>query len=127
MTDDLKNLAMREDYRRWLSELWDVASANPTLVAPGATAPTPTSTYLPEPAVKVTVTRSGTSNTVVKLLLAEFLGVPTANASATSVAVISPPTGVPAGALFPMVMDQCVYNQYWNPATNSPVTSGGCR
>lgn len=100
---------------------WDVAASSPTLVAPSAvTLPAP-SGHMPEPAVQVTVTRDASTNGgLVTLLLGALLGVPSTSDSATSVAVITPPSTVPAGGLFPVVMDQCIYNQYWNSQTNQP-------
>lgn len=100
---------------------WDVAASSPTLLAPGkVTLPAPAGQLL-EPAVQVTISRNATSNGgLVSLLLGSLLGVPTTAESATSVAAIAPPSAVPAGALFPMVMDQCVYNQYWDSTKNAP-------
>jgi len=100
---------------------WDVASAHPTLV-PYTTPPTQaaTATYMPEPAVQVTVSRNGSANSLVNLILGGFLGVKTVSESATAVALLTPATSVPAGNLFPMAIDQCVYNSYWNSTTNSP-------
>jgi Flp pilus assembly protein TadG len=101
---------------------WDVAASSPTLLAPGQVTLPGGSGQLLEPAVQVTVARNASSNGgFVTLVLGALLGVPTTADSATAVAVIAPPSTVPAGSLFPMVMDQCVYNQYWNSATNSPV------
>ncbi len=100
---------------------WDVAAASPTLVAPSAvTLPAPAG-QMPEPAVQVTITRDTNNNGgLVALLLGPLLGTASTSDSATSVAVITPPSAVPAGGLFPVVMDQCVFNQYWNSQTNQP-------
>ncbi|MEM5460077.1 TadG family pilus assembly protein [Paraburkholderia phytofirmans] len=100
---------------------WDVAASSPSLLAPGkVTLPAPAGQLL-EPAVQVTISRNATSNGgLVHLLLGTLLGMPTTADSATAVAVIAPPSAVPAGALFPMVMDQCVYNQYWDSTKNAP-------
>ena len=100
---------------------WDVAASSPTLVAPSAiTLPAPAG-QMPEPAVQVTITRDASNNGgLVTLLLAALLGTASTSDSATSVAVITPPSSIPAGGLFPVVMDQCVYNQYWDSATNQP-------
>lgn len=100
---------------------WDVAASSPTLVSPSAvTLPAP-SGQMPEPAVQVTVTRDANSNGgLVTLLLGTLLGIASTSDSVTSVAVITPPSAVPAGGLFPVVMDQCVFNQYWNSQTNQP-------
>jgi len=100
---------------------WDVAAASPTLIAPSAvTLPAP-SGQMPEPAVQVTITRDASHNGgLVTLLLGALLGTASTSDSATSVAVITPPSAVPAGGLFPVVMDQCVFNQYWDSHTNQP-------
>lgn len=100
---------------------WNLAASSPSMQAPSAvTLPAPAG-QLPEPAVQVTITRNSNSNGgLVALLLGALLGTPTTAESATAVAVISPPSAVPAGGAFPMVMDQCVYNQYWNSSTNQP-------
>ncbi|MGN6648926.1 TadG family pilus assembly protein [Trinickia sp.] len=75
------------------------------------------------PAVQVTVTRNASTNGgAVTLLLGGFLDYLTTPASATAVAVAAAPSTVGAGGLFPMVIDQCVLNQYWNAQTNEPMT-----
>jgi len=74
------------------------------------------------PAVQVTVTRApGVNGGSIPLLLGGLLGIPGASGSATAVAVLAAPGGVAAGGLFPIAIDQCVYNQYWNAATNQPL------
>lgn len=74
------------------------------------------------PAVQVTVTRkSGQNGGAVSLLLGGLLGYLNTPASATAVAVAAAPSTVGAGGLFPMVIDQCVLNQYWNAQTNEPM------
>jgi Flp pilus assembly protein TadG len=101
---------------------WDLAASSPSLRAPGTvTLPAPAG-QLPEPAVQVTISRNANENGgLVALLLGALLGTPTAMDSATAVAVITPPSTVPAGALFPVVMDQCVFNQYWDSTTSQPL------
>jgi Flp pilus assembly protein TadG len=100
---------------------WDVAASSPTLVSPSAiTLPAP-SGQMPEPAVQVTITRAANTNGgLVTLLLGTLMGVSTTSDSATSVAVITPASTIPAGGLFPMVMDQCIYDKYWDSTTNQP-------
>lgn len=74
------------------------------------------------PAVQITVTRNASTNGgAVSLLLGGFLDYLTTPASATAVAVAAAPSTVGAGGLFPMVIDQCVLNQYWNSQTNEPM------
>lgn len=73
------------------------------------------------PAVQVTVTRSASLNGgAVSLLLGGFLDLLSTTASATAVAVAAAPSTVGAGGLFPMVVDQCVLNQYWDAQTSEP-------
>ena len=100
---------------------WDVAAASPTLIAPTQVTLPGAAGQMLEPAVQVTIARNATSNGGwVSLLLGSLLGVATTGDSATAVAVIAPPSEVPIGALFPMVMDQCVYDQYWDATQNAP-------
>ncbi|KAG8155452.1 TadG family pilus assembly protein [Burkholderia catarinensis] len=96
---------------------WNVkrspASMQPTTITPGA---------YDVPAVQVTVSRApGVNGGSIPLLLGGLLGIPGASGSATAVAVLAAPGGVAAGGLFPVAMDQCVYNQYWNSVTNQPL------
>ncbi|MBU6486753.1 MAG: pilus assembly protein TadE [Burkholderiales bacterium] len=73
------------------------------------------------PAVQVTVTRSASENGgAVSLLLGGFLDLLSTPTSATAVAVAAAPSTVGAGGLFPMIVDQCVLNQYWDAQTNEP-------
>ncbi|RKP49499.1 pilus assembly protein TadG-related protein [Trinickia fusca] len=75
------------------------------------------------PAVQVTVTRSASQNGgAIALLMGGFLDVLTAPGSATAVAVAAAPSTVDAGGLFPVVIDQCVLNEYWDAETNEPMT-----
>ncbi|MGF6743430.1 pilus assembly protein TadG-related protein [Paraburkholderia atlantica] len=74
------------------------------------------------PAVQVTVHKDGTdSNGSVPLYLAQVLNVASLKTSATATAVVASPGTAETGALFPIVMSQCLYNSYWNSATNSPL------
>lgn len=96
---------------------WNVtrspASMQATTITPGA---------YDVPAVQVTVSRApGVNGGSIPLLLGGLLGIPGASGSATAVAVLAAPGGVAAGGLFPVAIDQCVYNQYWNAVTNQPL------
>ncbi|MDN7440249.1 TadG family pilus assembly protein [Burkholderia cepacia] len=96
---------------------WNVtrnpSSMQPTTITPG--------TY-DVPAVQVTVSRApGVNGGSIPLLLGGLLGIPGASGSATAVAVLAAPGGVAAGALFPVAIDQCVYNLYWNASTSQPL------
>ncbi|BAX62236.1 TadG family pilus assembly protein [Burkholderia stabilis] len=96
---------------------WNVtrspATMQATTITPGA---------YDVPAVQVTVSRApGVNGGSIPLLLGGPLGIPGASGSATAVAVLAAPGGVAAGGLFPVAIDQCVYNQYWNAVTNQPL------
>jgi hypothetical protein len=56
---------------------------------------------------------SGNNGGPVQMFLASVLGVLPADASATSVAMISFPTGVGKGALKPMVATKAIVDNYW--------------
>jgi Flp pilus assembly protein TadG len=98
---------------------WDFAASVPAVEPPSTvTLPAPSSVV---PAVQVTVTRSASTNGgLVALLLGALLGKPTTADSATAVAFVASPSTVPAGGLFPVVLDQCIYNQYWDSTTDQP-------
>ena len=73
------------------------------------------------PAVQVTVTRAPNQNGgAIALLMGGFLDLLSAPGGATAVAVAAPPSSVGAGGLFPVVIDQCVLNLYWNAQANAP-------
>jgi len=66
-------------------------------------------------AVKVRVEKSsGNNGGPVQIFLASVLGVLPADASATSVAMISFPTGMKAGGLKPMVATKDIVKNYWD-------------
>lgn len=95
---------------------WNLTGAPSTLEAETITP----GTY-DAPAVQVTITRSASANGgAVSLLLGGFLDLLSTPTSATAVAVAAAPSTVGAGGLFPMVVDQCVLNQYWDAQTNEP-------
>lgn len=104
---------------------WDVNRAN---VATNAlplvqTIASPTS----KPAVMVTTGLQGGAS--LPLMLGSLLGVSSLNASATAVAVISAPGAALPGALFPMVLNQCIYQNstYWSngkPVSGMPLQMG---
>lgn len=94
---------------------WNLAGSPSTLqattITPGAN---------DAPALQVTVTRSATQNGgAIDLPFGALLGLASANASATAVAVAAPP-GTVAGGLFPVALAQCVYDAYWDSSTNQP-------
>ena len=73
------------------------------------------------PAVQVTVHKDGSdSNGSVPVYLAQVLNIKSLHTRATATAVVASPGTAKIGALFPLVMSQCLYNSYWNSSTNSP-------
>ncbi len=74
------------------------------------------------PAVQVTVSRKANVNGGnIPLLLGGLLGISSTPGSATAVAVVTSPGAIGAGGVFPIALDQCIFNQYWNSATNEPL------
>lgn len=90
---------------------WDVANV-PSPV-PGSLSQTLTSPT-DKPAVLVTVELNGNQN--LPLVLGSLLGVSSLKASATAVAIVSAPGTALPGALFPVALNQCVYQNsaYWS-------------
>ncbi|MFP3799320.1 MULTISPECIES: pilus assembly protein TadG-related protein [Paraburkholderia] len=89
---------------------WDVANV-PSSV-PASLPQTITSATV-KPAVIVTVGLADGAN--LPLVLGALVGVPSLSASATAVAVVSAPGVALPGALFPIALNQCVYQNaaYW--------------
>ncbi|CAG9211843.1 Flp pilus assembly protein TadG [Paraburkholderia tropica] len=103
---------------------WDVANV-PSSV-PSSLPQTITSTTV-KPAVIVTVSLAGGAN--LPLVLGALVGVPSLQASATSVAVVSAPGVALPGALFPIALNQCVYQNaaFWKngqPITGAEIEIG---
>ena len=70
-------------------------------------------------AVKVRVEKSsGNNGGQVQMFLASVLGVLPADVSATSVAMISYPTGMKAGGVKPLVATKEIVDKYWNSSGN---------
>lgn len=73
------------------------------------------------PAIKVTITKaSGSNGGAINLVLAPLVGVSTMNLKASAVAVVSYPGTVAPGQLLPVAISKCLYDNYWDVATNSP-------
>ncbi len=94
---------------------WNLAGSPSTLqattITPGAN---------DAAAVQVKVTRSANQNGgLIGLAFGALLGMPSTAGTATAVAVAAAP-GTVAGGLFPVALDQCVYNTYWDSSTNQP-------
>jgi Putative Flp pilus-assembly TadE/G-like len=67
------------------------------------------------PAVSVTVSKTaGKNDGPISIYLASILGLLSADVGATSVAIISFPTGMPPGALKPMVATTDIVTKYWD-------------
>lgn len=95
---------------------WNVTGVptrlEPTTLAPGE---------YDVPAVQATVTRARNQNGgPLSLLMGGLLGLVGTPAAATAVAVAGAPATVGAGGLFPMVIDQCVLDQYWDARAGAP-------
>lgn len=74
-----------------------------------------------KPAVMVTLERAGNSNGgPVGTLVAAMYGSERSPISASSVAVISSPAKVLPGSLLPLAINKCMYDLYWDFATDSP-------
>ena len=78
------------------------------------------------PAVMVNLSKtSGKNGGPVRTLITAMFGGAAASIAVNAVAVISSPGNVLPGNLIPQVIDKCMFNLYWNSATNSPVTYTG--
>ncbi|AJW44534.1 MULTISPECIES: pilus assembly protein TadG-related protein [Ralstonia] len=74
------------------------------------------------PGVQVTITRaSGVNGGAVKGWLTWVFGGGTADIRATAVAVIAAPGTANPGALFPVALNKCLFDLYWNSTTNQPI------
>lgn len=74
-----------------------------------------------KPAVRVQLTRaSGVNGGPVGTLIASMFGGVAGPITATSVAVISSPSNVLPKSLLPIAINKCMFDKYWDSATNSP-------
>ncbi|WP_230954413.1 pilus assembly protein TadG-related protein [Burkholderia cepacia] len=95
---------------------WDVTGS-----VKGLQTTTPPSPAVGKPAVQVVVTRSGTKNGGgVPSFLARLWGFQSVPESAMAVAVISDPGNVGTGAIFPVAITKCMFDQYWDSTTGKP-------
>ena len=89
---------------------WSFATTPPSLQSAGIT---PTANDFP--AVRVAVSKTaGKNDGPLSMYLATILGVLPADVGATSVAIISFPTGMPPGGLKPMVATTDIIDKYWD-------------
>lgn len=95
---------------------------NLTGVPAGLQATTIVPSLYDAPAVQVTIARGDTQNGgTVSLLMGGLLDLLSAPAAATAVAVAAAPSTVDAGGLFPVVINKCVLDNYWDSATGEPM------
>lgn len=96
---------------------WNLTGA-PATLQPGTITPG----LYDVPAVQVTLTRNSSGNGgTVSLLLGGFLDLLATPAAATAVAVAAAPATVAAGGLFPVVINKCLLDRYWNAPTGEPI------
>jgi hypothetical protein len=102
---------------------WSLASKTLPLQS---TAISPTARDVP--AVRVQIVKSaGHNGGPLQMMFAPIFGVHTFNLSAQAVAMISFPSGMPVGAVFPLAAAKTIVDQYWtrNPPVSFKVGSGG--
>lgn len=74
-----------------------------------------------KPAVRVTLARAADSNGgPVGTLIGTMFGAAPAAIGASAVAVLSSPGNVIPGSLIPVVINKCMFDQFWDSATGSP-------
>ncbi|WP_230947329.1 pilus assembly protein TadG-related protein [Burkholderia territorii] len=94
---------------------WDVTGS-----VKGLQTTMPASPAVGKPAVQVVVNRSGAKNGGVPSFLARIWGFQSVPESAVAVAVISDPGNVGSGAIFPVALTKCMYDQYWDSTNGKP-------
>ncbi|CAN7631760.1 pilus assembly protein TadG-related protein [Trinickia sp. LjRoot230] len=98
------------------SGFWNL-TGSPAGMQPTATVPG----MYDNPGVQVTVSRAtGLNGGPLIFFFAPLFGVNTTPVTATAVAVISAPGYVPPGALFPVALGKCIFDQYWNAQVGAP-------
>ena len=103
---------------------WDLLNNRPS----GGTLPTSalSTSFSPigkydKPAIRVKVSKqAGQNGGPILMLTRRMFGGSDVPMSATSVAVISSPSGVAAGQLTPIAIDKCILDKYWDSAKASP-------
>jgi len=78
------------------------------------------------PGLRVTVARDTTANGQtnggpVNLFFGPFVGRALQNVTATAVAMQSAPGSVTANSLLPMAINRCMFDQFWNSSTGTPI------
>lgn len=79
-----------------------------------------------KPAIKMTVTKdTGMNGGPITMLTAAMFGGSNVPMSASAVAVLSSPSFVLPGNVIPLVINECMYERFWDSATNTPVIYDG--
>jgi len=79
-----------------------------------------------KPAVRVEITKdTGQNNGPIAMLTAAMFGGANVPMTARAVAVISSPGIVSPNSLIPQAINKCMYDQFWNAATGSPLIYTG--
>lgn len=98
------------------SGFWNL-TGNPA----GMQSPTTVPGMYDNPAVQVTVSRAtGLNGGALTFFFAPLFGVNSTSVTATAVAVISAPSYAQPGALFPVALGKCIFDQYWNTQLGAP-------
>jgi Flp pilus assembly protein TadG len=98
--------------------------SEPTALAPSTLSPVTCDTTAGpcyKPAVMVRLQKkAGQNGGPVQTLITSMFGGTAVPITATAVAVISSPGNVTKGILIPQAINQCMFDRYWDSATNSP-------
>jgi len=101
-----------------LTRSWSATQNSP----PALSQSTPPSYTNYAPAVQVTISRSANNNGgPVTTWFSKMFSNSLASVQATAIAVMSAPGTANPGALFPLALNQCLFNLYWNSATGQPL------
>ena len=74
-----------------------------------------------KPAVSVTITKdTGKNNGPITMLTAAMFGGANVPMTAKAVAVLSSPGNVPPSSMIPQAINKCMFDLYWDSASNSP-------
>lgn len=76
------------------------------------------------PAVQVMVPKTtGVNGGPIATFFARIFGIQNLSLSANAIAVVSPPSSVTPGNAMPFVLSKCLFDTYWDSASNSPRTA----
>lgn len=114
----VQSSAVTTGYKNVFDPIGSTTALLPTTLSPATCAATGPC-Y--KPAVQVTLSKvAGQNGGPVSTLVTGMFGGSAANVTATAVAVISSPSQVGAGSMIPLVINECMYDKYWDSTTNSP-------